>query len=107
MAWPIIKSSRGTSATPLIKMDHRDSSFNVGVGITCSGTANFTLQHTFFDWREGADESNAVWFNYPDMTSITVSLTTINVLIPSTGIRLSQNQDGQATIYVVQAGPVK
>lgn len=80
-----------------IPMDYNPSlPFNVGIGCTVTGTANYSVQHTF-------DGTN--WFENANISGATGSLDT-NYMFPVRQIRLHQaSGSGSVAMTVIQAGP--
>ena len=103
----INKSVTGAGSTAPIPMDTYISPFNVGVGITVTGTVTYTVQHTFDDvFAQGFDPATATWFNHPTLTG-SASLDG-NYAFPVTAIRVTNagGSTGTTKITIVQAGLV-
>lgn len=60
---PIRYTVTGTGTSPLINLDHNANPFNVGVACVVSGTATFSVQHTYDDIFSGTfATATANWF---------------------------------------------
>ena len=46
---PQVIKQTGTGSTAWIPLDYKQSPFNVGFGVVVSGTATYTIEHTFDD----------------------------------------------------------
>jgi hypothetical protein len=81
-------------------MNTNISPFNVGFGVTVSGNATYTVQHTFDDPGVGF----TTWFSHPTIASKTDAQDG-NYAFPVTGIKLLVSSgNGTATMSVVQSG---
>ena len=56
----------GVDSSRAISVDYNHNDFKVGLGITVTGTATYTVEHSFDD----PDEAT-VWFPHPDLTDKT------------------------------------
>ena len=94
-----------SGVTAPIPMDQYISPFNVGFGIAPSGTATYTVQHTFEDpFASDFDAATAVWFNHPDIASESGN-NDGNYAFPVRAIRLNvAANDATVTFWVAQAG---
>lgn len=96
----------GFGVTSPIPMDQYISPFNVGFGVHPSGTATYTVQHTFEDpFASNFDPSTAVWFNHPDVASESGN-NDGNYAFPVRAIRLNValSDNTPITFWVAQAG---
>jgi len=63
-------SQTGVGFSNPARVDYRQANFQVGVGISVTGSATYTLQHTFDDIADFADvtdyNTNATWFDNSD-----------------------------------------
>jgi hypothetical protein len=86
-------------------MNLNTSPFNVGFGVTVSGTVNYTVQHTFDDvYSATFNPSTATWFDHPTVASLAANADG-NYAFPVTAIRLLVNSGGgTATLALLQAG---
>jgi hypothetical protein len=86
-------------------MNLNTSPFNVGFGVIVSGTANYTVQHTFDDvFSPTFDAGTATWFPHPTAAALGAN-TDGNYAFPVTAIRLLVNSGGgTATLVLLQAG---
>jgi len=46
---PQVITQTGTGSTAWIPLDYKQSPFNIGFGVTVTGTVNYTVEHTFDD----------------------------------------------------------
>lgn len=94
----VSRTAAGSSSA--LVMNTNTNPFNVGFGVTVSGTVNYTVQHTFDDPGVGF----TTWFNHPTAASLTAAADG-NYAFPVTGIRITVNSgSGTATLRLVQAG---
>lgn len=95
-----IVSKTGTGSSSALVMNTNISPFNVGFGVTVSGTVNYTVQHTFDDPAVGF----TTWFSHPTVASQSTNQDG-NYAFPVTGIKLLVNSGGgTATLELIQAG---
>lgn len=102
---PVTVTKTGTGSTNPIPMDHYRSPFNVGLGLTVSGTVNYTVQHTFDDvFASNYNPATGTWYNHPVLASLTANADG-NYAFPCTAVRVTVNSgSGSVTMTVVQAG---
>lgn len=87
------------SSSPLV-MNTNISPFNVGFGVSVTGTVNYTVQHTFDDPAVGF----TTWFSHPTVASQAANADG-NYAFPVTGIKVLVNSgSGTATLELIQAG---
>lgn len=98
-------SQTGTGQTNVYVPDVNKNPFNIGLGVTVSGTVTYTVQHTFDDvFASGFDPSSATWFDHPTLAADTANADG-NYAYPVTGIRVSVTAGtGTATLTIIQAG---
>ena len=93
---PVTLAQTAAGSTNGYVADSYISPFNIGFGVTVSGTVNYTVQHSF-------DGTN--WFNHPTIASQNTAQDG-NYAFPVTQIRLTVNSGGgTATLTLIQAGP--
>jgi hypothetical protein len=93
-------SKTGVGSSSALVMNTNISPFNVGFGVTVTGTVNYTVQHTFDDPAIGF----STWFSHPTVAS-QVANADGNYAFPVTGIKVLVNSgSGTATLNLVQAG---
>jgi hypothetical protein len=93
-------SKTGTGSSSALVMNTNISPFNVGFGVTVSGNATYTVQHTFDDPGVGF----TTWFSHPTIASKTDAQDG-NYAFPVTGIKLLVSSgNGTATMSVIQSG---
>ena len=95
-----IVSKTGTGSSSALVMNTNISPFNVGFGVSVTGTVNYTVQHTFDDPAVGF----TTWFSHPTVASQSTNQDG-NYAFPVTGIKLLVNSGGgTATLELIQAG---
>ena len=104
---PIYLTTPGGTSSPVSPMNLNTSPFNVGFGVTVTGTINYTVQHTFDNvWSDTFDPTTAVWFDHPTIASQSTNKDG-NYAFPVTGIRIKGNSGGgTAVLTLLQAGIV-
>jgi hypothetical protein len=102
---PIVLAVTGVANSSVAPMNINTSPFNVGFGVTVSGTINYTVQHTFDNvWSSTFDPSTATWFDHPTIASQTTNKDG-NYAFPVSAIRVIGNSGGgTATLTLLQAG---
>lgn len=99
---PIVIAKTGTGESPIAALDHYQSPFNVGLGAVVTGTATYTVQHTFDDVFDAA--VTPTWFNHPTMVGQTASADG-NYAFPVRGLRVNiASGAGTVTLTAIQAG---
>ena len=102
---PVTVSVSGVGSSALIPLDNYISPFNVGLGVTVTGTITYTVEHTFdnvFDPNYTPAAGN--WFVNPDITGQSANADG-NYAFPVTAIRLITTAGtGTATMTAIQAG---
>lgn len=106
MSMPAINYTvTGIGVSPIFAADHFQSPFNIGVGVTVSATATYTVQYTFDDiMADGYVPASGTWFT--DATFGTATATkSAAMIIPCRGVRLNVSAStGSVTIQIQQAG---
>ena len=93
-------SKTGAGSSSSLVMNTNISPFNVGFGVTVSGTVNYTVQHTFDDPAVGF----STWFSHPTVAAQTANADG-NYAFPVTGVKVLVNSgSGTATLELIQAG---
>lgn len=95
-----IVSKTGTGSSAAIAMNDNVTPFNVGFGVTATGTVTYTVQHTFDDPATGF----TTWFSHPTIAGKSDNQDG-NYAFPVSGIKLLVTAgDGTATMNLIQAG---
>jgi hypothetical protein len=87
-------------------MDQYISPFNVGFGAVVTGTANYTVQHSFDNpLAPGYTAASATWFPHPTVQAASTNQDG-NYAFPVAAIRLVNNSGstGKTTLTLIQAG---
>lgn len=93
-------SKTGVGASSALVMNTNITPFNVGFGVTVTGTVTYTVQHTFDDPSVGF----ATWFDHPTIADKSDNQDG-NYAFPVSGIRVNVSSGGgTASINVIQAG---
>lgn len=102
---PVTVTTSGTAVSSPVVVDYMISPFNIGFGVVVTGTATYTVQHTFDDpFASGFTPATATWFNHEDLVSQTTSQDG-NYAFPVRAIRVNQSSgDGSTSATFVQAG---
>lgn len=103
---PIRQTRTAAGVTPPIPLDHYRQPFNVGIGVSVTGTLTFDVEHTFDDvYAAGFNPATATWYKNTTLTGRTTS-TDGNYAFPVMAVRLNITAftSGSATITVLQAG---
>lgn len=106
MSMPAISYTvTGTGTSPVYATDHFQSQFNVGLAVTISATATFSVQYTLDDiMADGYNPATGTWWTMSNFSSLSAS-TAGNFTIPCRGIRLNVTAStGSVTIQIQQAG---
>ena len=104
---PVTVSQTGVGTTRVIPLDHYISPFNVGLGVSITGTVTYTVQHTFDDvFADNYNPATGTWFNHPTLALLTAS-SDGNYAFPVRGIRLNVTAgSGTVRLTAIQAGIV-
>jgi hypothetical protein len=93
-------SKTGVGSSSTVVMNTNISPFNVGFGVTVSGTVNYTVQHSFDD----PSGTISTWFSHPTVAAQTANADG-NYAFPVSAIKLLVNSgSGTATLELIQAG---
>jgi hypothetical protein len=104
---PVSFTVTGTETSAVFVPDHYISPFNVSLGVTVTGTSNYTVQYTFDNvFAPTYDPSTGNWVDHPSLTTQTTTKDS-NIAYPVTGIRIKANSGaGTSRLTVIQAGGV-
>lgn len=96
-----VVSQTNTGSSAIIPMNLDSTPFNVGFGVTISGTPTYTVQHTFDNpWTT----TSPVWFDHPTVAAETANADG-NYAFPVAAIKVAiTSGTGTATLTVIQAG---
>lgn len=102
---PAIRIVTGTQQSSIYNPSERVTPFNVALGVTVTGTINYTVQYTFDDiFAPEFVPASANWVNHPSLTGLTASADS-NIAYPVRGIRIIANSgSGSARLTAIQAG---
>jgi hypothetical protein len=102
---PVTVTTSGTSVSSPIVVDYLISPFNIGFGVVVTGSATYTVQHTFDDpFSSTFTPATATWFNHEDLVSQTTSQDG-NYAFPVRAIRVNQSAGaGSTAATFIQAG---
>lgn len=103
---PVVISKTGAGATDPVPMNQYTSPFNVGFGCDVTGTATYTVQHTFDDvFASDFDPTTAKWFNHSSVSGVSTDQDG-NYAFPVSAIRvvLSGGSTGTVDTTILQAG---
>lgn len=97
----------GTGRSAICVVDDFQTPFNIGVAVTLSSTATFTVEYSLDDpTAAGYSPSTANWFVAPGFTSGSAAVAGA-LTIPCRAICLNVSANaGTVTATIVQAGPV-
>lgn len=103
----IFTLSGGAGNSNPCPLDQYISPFNVALGVTVTGTVNYTVQYTFDNvFAEGYTPASGNWVDHPSLTSQTVTKDS-NIAYPVSAVRLVQNSGaGTTRLVILQAGGV-
>lgn len=104
---PVSFTVTGTETSNVFVPDHYISPFNVSLGVTVSGTSNYTVQYTFDNvFADNYNPATGNWVDHPSLTGQTATKDS-NIAYPVTGIRIKANSGaGTSKLTVIQAGGV-
>lgn len=103
---PVTISVTGAGVSAPVPMDTYISPFNVGIGCTVTGTATYTVQHTFDDvFAANYNPATGNWFNHTDLAGLAYSEDG-NYAFPVRAIRLNLagGSTGTVQMVLVEAG---
>lgn len=97
----------GTGRSTICVVDDFQTPFNIGVAVTLSSTATFTVEYSLDDPNAaGYSAASANWFVAPGFTSGSAAVAGA-ITIPCRAICLNVSANaGTVTANIVQAGPV-
>ena len=95
----------GTGTSPIYGVDNFQAPFNVGIGVSISATATYSVQYTFDDIQaDNYVPASGTWFTSSDFSAISAAKGA-SFTIPCRGIRLNVSAStGSVTIQIQQAG---
>jgi hypothetical protein len=101
---PIVLTEAGKSV-PII-LSHYLNPFSVGIGVTLSGTASYSVEYTYDDiFAASFDANTAQWFTMSGLAVGTNASKDGVLSIPVTAVRLNAaSLNGTLTMTVLQAG---
>lgn len=104
---PARLTTNGISASVPFVCDLFKSPFNIGMGAVVTGSATYTVQHTFDDIFN-ITPASCTWFPHDDATFVNATTNVDgNIAFPCTAIRLNQTAGaGSVVLTVIQAGLV-
>lgn len=95
----ITETVTGVGTSPTLPMDFRAQNFNIGFGCEVTGSATYTVQHTFDDIYNPA--VTVVWFNNSTVTNATANQDG-NYAFPISAMRLNVTAGtGSVTINIL------
>lgn len=95
-----IVSQTGVGSSDALVMNTNQTPFNVGFGVTVTGTVTYSVQHTFDDPATGF----SIWFSHPSVAAQTDN-DDGNYAFPVTGVKvLVTAGTGTVTMNLIQAG---
>lgn len=98
---PVTLTVTGIGISPVVPMDFRAQNFNVGFGCEITGTATYSVQHTFDDIYNPA--ITPVWFNHAFVNAATTNQDG-NYAFPIRAMRLNVTAStGSVTINILQS----
>lgn len=97
----------GTGRSAICVVDDFQTPFNIGIAVTLSSTATFTVEYSLDDPNAvGYSPSTANWFVAPGFTSGSAAVAGA-LTIPCRAISVNASANaGTVTANIVQAGPV-
>lgn len=103
---PIRVSVTGVGSSAVVPLDYRASPTNVAIGCILSGTATYTVEHTFDDVQSPTfSAGSATWFPNAGLTAKTAS-SDGNYVVPPTAVRVTiASGSGTVTMVVIQGDP--
>ncbi len=97
-------TTSGTSTSNVVVFDCNVQAFNVGIGAKVSGTATYTIQHTFDDPFQSGGLASATWYDHDvsDMVGATANQNG-NFAYPCRAARVNQTAGtGTVTATFIQ-----
>ena len=101
---PVVVSVTGVGVSAPIPLDYNAELTSIGVGCILSGTATYTVQHTYDDiWAVGWNPATANWLPNTALTAKTASAEGIYAN-PVKAVRLNiASGSGTVTMTIIQA----
>lgn len=97
---PQVISKTGTGTTEWIPLDYKQNPFNVGFGVTVSGTVTYDIEHTFDDVFDTS--ITPVAFKHSSLTAQTVNKDG-NYAFPIRAVRINNTAGtGTTTLTLLQ-----
>lgn len=97
---PVVVVRVGTGTSAAVPLDLNISPFNVGIGVLVSGTATYSIQHTFDD----PGSASPTWFNHVSLNGLTANADG-NYAFPVRAVRVNVTAGaGTVTTTFIQAG---
>ena len=102
---PAVFTINGVGVSGVYPPDHYVSPFNIALGVTVTGTVNYTVQYTFDDvFASGFTPASANWIDHPSLTAQTATKDS-NIAYPVRGISLNvASGSGTTRLTIIQAG---
>ena len=102
---PMTLSTSGVSVSAPAVMNYLIAPFNVGFGVVVTGTATYTVQHSFDDpFTSTYTPAAATWFNHIDVVNSTANKDG-NYAFPVRAIRVNQTAGaGSTSTVIIQSG---
>jgi hypothetical protein len=103
----IALTKTGTGRSSICVVDDFQAPFNIGVAVSLSSTATFTIEYSLDDPNAvGYSAATASWFVAPGFTSGSAAVAGA-ITIPCRAISINATANaGTITANIVQAGPV-
>lgn len=101
----VAASAGGSTFGKVYVVDTWANPCNIGIGLTGTNSAVYTVQHTFDDPFSADLNTIATWYNSTAASNLTGNQY-VNYQFPPTGIRLAlaSAASAQATMTIIQAG---
>lgn len=98
-------ASGGITTSGIVALDTWTSPFAVSIGVTVTGTVNYTVQYTLDDIQfNGWTPATGIWWSFSDLAAKTGSLAA-TLTAPATAVRVVQaTGNGSTSTIVLQAG---
>jgi hypothetical protein len=96
----ITETVTGVGTSPVLPMDFRAQVFNIGFGCEVTGTATYSVQHTFDDIYT-IPAGSLVWFNNSTVNAVSANADG-NYAFPVSALRLNVTAStGSVTINIL------
>lgn len=97
---PQVITKTGTGSTAWIPLDYTQSPFNIGFGVTVTGTVNYTVEHTFDDVQDST--ITPIAFSHSTAANQTTNQDG-NYAFPVRAVRVTVNSgSGTAKLTILQ-----